>query len=220
VNLGPLWLSFEVAALATLATLLVGGGLAILLASPRVPGRDALDALITIPLVLPPTVLGYYLLIALGRKSALGGAIHDLTGIHLTFSVTGCVIAAAVGSLPLVYKAARTAIEGVDPQLVQAAHTLGAGRRRAFATVTLPLAARGITGGVMLGFARALGDFGATLMLAGNIPGETQTASLYVYDQIWAGHEERAYGVIAVLTLVAVGAMWSANRLTRRRDGR
>lgn len=216
----PLTLSFQVAGLATLFTLLVGVGLGALLSHRRVPARDFLDALVTIPLVLPPTVLGYYLLVALGRKSALGQAVFDLTGVQLTFSKTGCVIAAFVGSLPLVYKAARTAIEGVDPLLVQAARTLGAGPLRAFLTVTLPLAAPGIIAGLMLGFARALGDFGATLMIAGNIPGDTQTASLYVYDQIWGGHEDRAYGMIVVLTAIAVGSMWAANRLTRRPHGR
>jgi molybdate transport system permease protein len=220
VTWDPLWLSFQVAGIATLFTLVVGVSLAWLLSQPRVPGRDLLDSLVTIPLVLPPTVLGYYLLTALGKKSALGAAVFDLTGIKLTFSVTGCVIAAFVGSLPLVYKAARTAIEDVDPLLVQAARTLGAGRWRRLFTVVLPLASPGIIAGVMLGFARALGDFGATLMIAGNIPGDTQTASLYIYDQIWAGHQDRAYAMIAVLTLIAVASMWSANRLTRRRRAR
>jgi molybdate transport system permease protein len=212
----PLWLSFQVAGIATLVTLVVGVGLASLLASPRMPARDLLDSLVTIPLVLPPTVLGYYVLTSLGRKSALGELVARTTGVHLTFSVTGCVVAASIGSLPLVYRGARTAIEGIDPMLVQAARTLGAGRLRAALTVTLPLAIPGIAAGVMLGFARALGDFGATLMVAGNIPGETQTAALYIYDQIWAGHQERALPMIGVLTLLCIATTWLANRILGR----
>jgi molybdate transport system permease protein len=220
VTWDPLFLSFEVAIIATLCTLIVGVSLAVLLSNPRMPGRELIDALVSIPLVMPPTVLGLYLLVAFGRYSAIGKAFFELTGIHLTFSFTGCLIAAFAGSLPLVYKGARTAIEGVDPMLVQAARTLGAGRWRALLTVVLPLAAPGIVAGMMLGFAKALGDFGATLMIAGNIPGETTTASLYIYDMTWAGHSGRAYGMIAVLTVVAVAAMWGSNRLTRWRRGR
>ena len=215
----PLWLSYQVAAAATVLALVVGVGLAALLARPRLPGRELLDAVVTIPLVMPPTVLGYYLLVALGRRSWLGGAFEDLFGRPLLFSITGCVIAAFVGALPMVVKSARAAIETVDPTLLQAARTLGAGRLRAFATVTLPLAAPGITAGVMLGFARALGDFGVTLMVAGDIPGETQTASLYIYDQIMANQENRAGGMIAVLTATAVVTLWAVNRITRRRAG-
>jgi molybdate transport system permease protein len=188
-----------------------------LLSNARTPARELLDAVVSIPLVMPPTVLGYYLLVLLGRKSAIGMLVFDLTGVQLTFSRTGCLIAAFIGSLPLVYKGARTAIEGVDPLLIQAARTLGAGRWRTFMTVVLPLAAPGVIAGVMLGFTRALGDFGATLMIAGNIPGETTTASLYIYDQMWAGHKDRAFGMIAVLTAIAIASMWGANHLTRRR---
>ena len=215
----PLWLSYQVAVIATLLALVIGVGLAALLARPRLPGRELLDALVTIPMVMPPTVLGYYLLVALGRRSWLGGAYEDLFGRPLLFTVTGCVIAAFVGALPMVVKSSRAAIEGVDPTLVQAARTLGAGRLRAFATVTLPLAASGITAGVMLGFARALGDFGVTLMVAGDIPGETQTASLYIYDQIMANQENRAGGMIAVLTATAVFTLWAVNVISRRSRG-
>jgi len=214
----PLWLSYQVAAVATLLALVVGVGLAALLARPF-PGRELSDAVITIPMVMPPTVLGYYLLVALGRRSWVGGAFEDLFGRPLLFSVTGCVIAAFVGALPMVVKSSRAAIEGVDPTLLQAARTLGAGRLRAFTTVTLPLAAPGIIAGVMLGFARSLGDFGVTLMVAGDIPGETQTASLYIYDQIMANQEKRAHGAILVLTVTAVLTLWAVNVITRRRAG-
>ena len=214
----PLWLSYEVAAVATLLALVVGVGLAAMLARPF-PGRELSDAIISVPMVMPPTVLGYYLLVALGRRSWLGGVFEDVFGRPLLFSVTGCIIAAFVGALPMVVKSSRAAIEGVDPTLLPAARTLGAGRARAFATVTLPLAAPGIIAGVMLGFARSLGDFGVTLMVAGDIPGETQTASLYIYDQIMANHEKRAHGMILVLTATAVLTLWAVNVITRRRAG-
>lgn len=215
----PLELSFKVAVVATLINLVVGVGLGALLALRRFPGRELLDALITAPLVMPPTVLGYYVLVALGRRSAIGQFYEDLTGSTIVFTVTGCIVAATIGSLPLVVKSARAAIEGVDSTLVQAARTLGAGRVRAFVTVTLPLAAKGILAGLMLGFAKSLGDFGITLMVAGDIPGETQTASLFIYDAYQAGNDAAAAGMIAVLTAVALGSLYVVNRITGgRRD--
>ena len=213
----PLWLSYKVALLATLIALVVGVGLATLLARPRLPGRELLDALLTIPLVLPPTVIGFYLLTALGKKSFLGSGFEDVFDVRLLFSFRGCVIASSVAALPMVVKSARVAIEDVDATLVQAARTLGAGPLRIFATVTLPLAARGIVAGVILGFARALGEFGVTLMIGGDIPGETQTATLYIYDQIMANRDATAYGMIAVLTATAIAVLWAVNHLNRRR---
>ena len=213
----PLWLSYKVALLATLIALVIGVGLATLLARPRLPGRELLDALLTIPLVLPPTVIGFYLLTALGKKSFLGSGFEEMFDVRLLFSFRGCVIASSVAALPMVVKSARVAIEDVDPTLVQAARTLGAGPVRIFATVTLPLAARGITAGVILGFARALGEFGVTLMIGGDIPGETQTATLYIYDQIMANRDATAYGMIAVLTATAIAVLWAVNHLNRRR---
>ncbi len=213
----PLWLSYKVALLATLIALVIGVGLATLLARPRLPGRELLDALLTIPLVLPPTVIGFYLLTALGKKSFFGSGFEEMFDVRLLFSFRGCVIASSVAALPMVVKSARVAIEDVDPTLVQAARTLGAGPVRIFATVTLPLAARGITAGVILGFARALGEFGVTLMIGGDIPGETQTATLYIYDQIMANRDATAYGMIAVLTATAIAVLWAVNHLNRRR---
>ncbi|HLU67890.1 MAG TPA: molybdate ABC transporter permease subunit [Kofleriaceae bacterium] len=213
----PLWLSYQVAALATLLALVLGVGLATVLARRRLPGRELIDALITIPMVLPPTVIGFYLLTALGKESWIGGLYESIFGTRLLFTFEACVIAAFLAALPLVVKSARTALEGVDPTLEQAARTLGAGPVRVFFTVTLPLASRGIVAGVVLGFARALGEFGVTVMIAGNIPGETQTASLYVYDRIIANQDAEAYGMVAVLTATALGALWSVNRLNRSR---
>src|SRR5262249_39972798 len=149
---------------------LSGVALAALLAHPRMPGRDLIDALTTAPMVLPPTVLGYYLLVSLGRHSQLGQSYERLTGRSIVFTVTGAIVAATLGSLPMVIKASRAALENVDATLVKAARTLGAGPIRALLTVQLPLAKRGILAGITLGFARALGDFGVTLMVAGDIP--------------------------------------------------
>jgi molybdate transport system permease protein len=216
----PLKLSFQVATLATLLALGMGLALATLLARGRFPGRDLLDALVTAPLVLPPTVLGYYVLVLLGRRSAIGKLYEAVTGSSIVFTVTGAVIAGTVGALPLVIKSARAALEAVDPSLPQAARTLGAGPARAYFTVTVPLALPGIIAGAMLAFARSLGDFGVTLMVAGDIPGETQTASLYIYDQIQANREEDALAMIAILSAVAIAALYLVNRLTGARHDR
>jgi molybdate transport system permease protein len=216
----PLLLSLRVAAVATALAIAIGVALAALLAWRRLPGRDLIDAILTAPMVLPPTVLGYYVLVTVGRHSALGRAWRAVFGGDIVFTVTGCIVAATIGALPMVVKSSRTAIEGVDPTLIAAARTLGAGPVRAFFTVTLPLAAPGVIAGAMLGFARALGDFGVTLMVAGDIPQQTQTASLYIYDAVVASHDAAANGMIAVLTAVAIGTMFAANVLTRRRGGR
>jgi molybdate transport system permease protein len=211
----PLLLSFKIAALATVVATVLGVAVATLL-TKRFWGRDVIDVLITTPMVLPPTVLGYYVLVALGRRSAIGQAFEDWTGNSIVFTQTGAVVAASIGALPLVAKAARAALEAVDPTLVRAAQTLGAGRIRAFFTIALPLAAPGVLAGVMLGFARALGDFGVTLMVAGDIPGETQTASLAIYDAIQANRQADAAGMIAVLSAFAIVTLYSVNKLTRK----
>jgi len=216
VDWDPLLLSVEVALWATAIAAILGIALGAMLADRRVPGRDFIDALLTAPMVLPPTVLGYYLIIAIGRKSAIGAAFHDATGFHLTFSFTGIVIAATLGALPMVVKGARTAFEGVDPTLVSAARTLGAPPARAFFTVALPLAAPGIIAGMMLGFARGLGDFGVTLMIAGNIPGETETAPLRIFNDVQGGHDRPAVISSIVLTVGAIAILYAVNRLTRR----
>lgn len=219
-DLEPLLLSFEVAALATAIATALGVALAALLSLPRFWGRELLDAAVTAPMVLPPTVLGYYLLVLLGRESTLGHAFEALTGSSIVFTRGGAVIAASVGALPLISKAARAALESVDARLVGAARTLGATRWRAFWSISLPLARRGILAGVMLGFARALGDFGATLMVAGNIPGQTRTASLAIYDAVLGGRDHDATRLSLIMTGLAVALLAFASTLTRqRRDG-
>ena len=214
---GPLLLSLRVAAIATILAATIGVGLGALLAWRRLPARDLLDAILSTPLVLPPTVLGYYVLVTLGKHSAIGRAWERVFGSSIVFTVTGAVIAATIGALPMVVKSARAALEGVDPTLPSAARTLGAGPLRAFFTVTLPLASPGIFAGAMLAFARSLGDFGLTLMVAGDMPDQTQTASLYIYDEIQAQHESNAASMSILLTVVAVAILYTVNRLTRRR---
>jgi molybdate transport system permease protein len=213
----PLALSFEVAGIAVLVAGTVGICLAALIALWRFPGRDLLDCLLTAPLVMPPTVLGYYVLVALGRRSPLGHAFEALTGATVVFTFTGAVVAAAIGALPFIVKSSRAALEEVDPTLVNAAATLGAGPLRVFLIVRLPLAMRGVAAGLMLGFAKSLGDFGVTLMVAGDIPGETQTASLAIYDAISGGREPQAAGMVAVLSALAVVSLYGVNKLVGRR---
>jgi molybdate transport system permease protein len=220
VELPPLALSFLVAGAATLLAAVLGVALAALLANVRFPGRDLLDVLVTTPTVLPPTVLGYYVLVAIGRRSIIGHASQALFGSDIVFTRTGAIIAATIGALPLVVKSGRAALEGVDVTLIRAARTLGAGAGRAFFTVQLPLAGRGIVAALMLAFARSLGDFGVTLMVAGDIPGQTKTASLAIFDAIQSHKEDEALGMVLVLSALAVVILYSVNVLTARRDAR
>jgi molybdate transport system permease protein len=213
----PLILSLQVAALATCIAGLFGVALAGLIARGRFAGSDVLDALITAPMVLPPTVLGYYLLRGLGRESLLGRAYEQLTGSPLVFTPAAAVLAAAVAAFPFVVKSARAAMEDVDPRLVGAAATLGAPPLRVFFTVVLPLSRNGVVAGLTLGFARALGDFGVTLMVAGNIPGVTQTGSLAIYDAVQANRDAEAAGMVAVMTAFAVFALYATTKLVRPR---
>jgi molybdate transport system permease protein len=216
----PLALSLQIATVATLLAAALGIAFGTLLAQNRFRGRNLADALVTAPMVLPPTVLGYYLLIALGRHSAIGRAYEALTGASIVFTRTGAVIAAAIGAFPIMVKSSRAALEDVDPVFVRAARTLGAGPARAFFTVQLPLAARGILAAVMLSFARSLGDFGVTLMVAGDIPRETQTASLAIYDAIQSHRESEALEMVIVLSVIAIGILYLVNRLTTRQGAR
>jgi molybdate transport system permease protein len=217
VDLGPLILSFEVATVATLLAAIIGIGAAALLANHRFPGRDLVDVIFTAPMVMPPTVLGYYVLVLLGRRSVLGHAYEALTGSSIVFTQTGAVVAATIGALPLVVKSVRAALEQTDPTLILAARTLGATKLRAFFSVQLPLATRGIIAALMLAFARAVGDFGVTLMVAGDIPGKTRTASLAIYGAIQAQREQEAMMMVAVLTTVVLALLYAVNKLTARR---
>ncbi len=215
-----LWLSLQVATWATLACLLLGTGVGYALARWRFPGRDLIDTLLTLPMVMPPTVLGYYLLVLLGRKGWLGGWLHAAFGIQLIFTLTGAVIAATVVAFPLVFKPARAAFEAVDPQLQDAARVLGISEAGVFWRVTLPLAWRGILAGVLLGFARALGEFGATLMVAGSIPGRTQTLSIAVYEAVQAGQDDVANLLVLITSAVCVAVLLAVGKLAPGRVAR
>jgi molybdate transport system permease protein len=216
VELAPLLLSFEIAAFATVFAAIIGIGVAAILANLRFIGRDLVDVIFTAPIVMPPTVLGYYVLVALGRRSVLGHAFESLTGTSIVFTKVGAVVAAVIGALPLVVKSVRTALEETDPTLILVARTLGATPLRAFFSVQLPLAYRGVAAALMLAFARSLGDFGITLMVAGDIPGETQTAALAIYDAI-QGHRERDATLMIVVLTVLVGALlYVVGKLTAR----
>jgi molybdate transport system permease protein len=221
VTWDPLWLSLESATIAMIVSLIVGTGLALLMRWRRVPLPDLVDALISAPLVLPPTVLGYYLLVAMGPDSLIGRGWHAVTGSRIIFTFTGAVVAATVGSLPLVVRSVRIGLDAVEPNVLNAARTLGAGPLRVLFTVTLPLAAPGLIAGAMLGFARALGDYGMTQMVAGSrISGigidTTSPASIYVYDQLVANHEAAARNMAIVTTIVGVAILFITNRVTRR----
>jgi molybdate transport system permease protein len=213
----PLLLTLKVAGLATLLTLVLGMALAYALARYAFWGREFLDAVCTLPLVLPPTVLGYYLIVLIGRRGWIGEWLHENLGISLLFTWQGAVLASAVVAFPLVFKSARAAFEGVDRQLEGAARTLGASEPGVFFRVTLPLAWRGILAGTMLAFARGMGEFGATLMVAGNIPGRTQTLSLAVYDAVEAGRDDLANFLVLVASSVCVAILLGSGRLLRPR---
>jgi molybdate transport system permease protein len=217
--MAPLWLSLQVASMGTLLATLLGIPLAAWLNRKTLRGRNFFDALLTAPMVFPPTVLGYYLLVLLGRTSMLGRAYETVFGAPIVFTRTGLVVATLVGSAPLIVKSARAALGGVDPTLLQAAQTLGASPLRAFITLSLPLSRAGILSGIMLGFAKALGDFGVTLMLAGNIPGETQTASLAIYDAMLSGSTREGSTLAALLAGFAIVIVLIANRLSEPSHG-
>jgi molybdate transport system permease protein len=192
IDLRPLWLTLRVASLATFFAFLAEVALAFMIARRQFWGRDWLEALSTLPLVLPPTVLGYYLLVLVGRQGWIGGWLQETLGLSLIFTWQGAVLAAVIVSVPLVLKSSRAAFEEVDQGLENVARTLGLSEWTVFLRVSFPLAWRGILAGTMLAFARAMGEFGATLMEAGNLPGKTQTLSLAVYDAVQAGGESLA----------------------------
>jgi molybdate transport system permease protein len=209
----PLALTLKVAGWATFLNLLLGVGVGFLLARKRFFGRELLDAVLTLPMVMPPTVLGYYLLVLIGRRGPLGEWLQSTFGISLIFTWQGAVIASTIVAFPLVFKAARAAFESVDPQLEQAARVLGLGEAAVFLRVTLPLAWRGIMAGLLLAFARATGEFGATLMVAGSIPGKTQTLSIAVYEAVQAGQDDLANFLVLVTSVTCIAVLLTAGRL-------
>lgn len=211
-----LHLSVQVAVFATALVLIAGIPAAYLLARRAFALRELIDALITLPLVLPPTVTGYYLIVLFGRNGLIGGALERLTGWTVMFTWQAAVIASAVVALPLMVKTARAAIESVDRNLIDASATLGHSELWTAFRITLPLARRGIIAGTVLTFARAMGEFGATLMLAGNIPGRTDTMPLAIYSAAAGGDRGRANAMVLLFTALSAFFLYAANRLGRR----
>lgn len=206
-------LTLKVAGWATAINLVLGVAVGYALSRLRFRGRDVIDAVLTLPMVLPPTVLGYYLLVLLGRHGAIGQWLQQNLGIQLIFTWQGAVIAASVVAFPLVFKAARASFENVEPSLEQAARVLGLSEAAVFFRITLPLAWRGILSGTLLAFARATGEFGATLMVAGSIVGETQTLSIAVYEAVQAGQDQTANFLVLVTSVSCLALLLSAGYL-------
>jgi len=214
VDLTDLRLTIQVAVGATLLCMLAGIPVAWLLARYNFRGKVVVEALATLPLVLPPTVVGYYILRSAGRASPVGRFLEDEIGVRIVFTWEGAAIAAAVLSLPLLIRAAQAGFEEVDPELERVAATLGRRPLAVFFTITLPLAMRGVAAGIALAFARAAGEFGATVMVAGNIPGRTRTMPIAVYDAVQAGDLERANATALVLVLISVSSLLVFSWLT------
>ncbi|AGA25461.1 molybdate ABC transporter permease subunit [Singulisphaera acidiphila] len=223
-ELAPLWLSLRVATLATLAIVALGVPVALVLARGRFLGKGLIAGFLVLPLVMPPTVLGYYLLQLLGRRAWFGAWLERTWGVTIVFHWSGAVLASVVAAFPLFLLPARGAFEGVDPALEDAARLLGRRELSVFTSVTLPLAWRGLAAGAILAFARALGDFGATLMVAGDIPGLTQTASLAIYDAVQipdAAHAARAARLTFCVSAISIASLllvqWTLPTPERRR---
>ncbi|MDB5805402.1 MAG: modB [Betaproteobacteria bacterium] len=209
----PLLLSLKVAGWATLLALVAGVAFGYLLARVRFFGREVLDAALTLPMVMPPTVLGYYLLVLLGKRGPVGAWLQESFGINLIFTWQGAVVAAALVAFPLVYKAARAAFEDIDTNLERAGRSLGFSETKVFFRVTLPLAWHGILAGAMLAFARALGEFGATLMVAGSLPGRTQTLSIAIYEAVQAGDDAAANKLVIIASVICIVVLVAAGRV-------
>ena len=208
--------TLRTAALALLLILPPGVALGWLLARRSWPGKTLIETLAALPLVLPPVATGFMLLRLFGRRGPLGAPLHERFGLDVVFTWRGVVVAMAVMSLPLLVRASRVAFEGVETRLEDVARTLGASELRVLATITLPLAARGLLGGALLAFARALGEFGATIVVAGNIPGRTTTLALAIFQRIQLGEDGAALRLMAAAVVVAFVAVWLGEVLLRR----
>lgn len=212
-----IWFTTWVSALSTVLILPFGLALAWALARYEWPGKSVVETLISLPLVMPPVATGLILLQLFGRRGPIGSFLHDKLNFDVVFTWRAVLLALAVMSLPLLVRSARVAFEGVNPRLEQIARTLGANPWRVFFTVTMPLAARGIIAGMVLAFARALGEFGATIMIAGNIPGKTSTLSLAIFQEVQLGQDATAFRLLAVSVLLAFAAVWTSEFLLRRK---
>lgn len=209
-------LSLQVALTATAFVMVVGTAIAYLLAMKQFRGKELLDMLFTLPLVLPPTVIGYYLIVLFGRNGLLGQHLYALTGFSIMFTWYAAVLASFVVALPLMIKTTRAAIESIDRNLINASFTLGHSTLETLFSIVLPLAKKGIIAGAVLSFARAMGEFGATLMVAGNIPGKTDTMPLAVYSSASSGDWSKANLMVLLFTLISGSFLYVANRLSKR----
>ena len=212
----PLFLTIKVSFFATVLTIAIGLVLAWVMAKKEFWGKGLLDVVIMQPLVIPPTVLGYYLLALFGKSGPLG-AFLDSTGVEIVFTCKGAALAAFISSLPLFVKPARAALEGVGADLENAARLLGKTEWQVIRTITLPLAWRGILAGAVMAFARATGEFGATLMVAGNIPGVTQTLPIAIYDAVQSGESNAANLLVLIITLFSFTVLFAAGKIGRGR---
>lgn len=210
------WFTAWVSALSTVVILPFGLAVAWLLARHQWPGKSIVETLISLPLVMPPVATGLILLKMFGRRGTIGGFLHDTLNLDIVFTWRGVLIALGVMSFPLLVRSARVAFEEVSPRLEQIARTLGAGNSRVFFTITVPLAGRGIAAGMILSFARALGEFGATIMVAGNIPGKTSTLSLDIFQSVQLGQDSHAFRMLAVSVALAFAAVWLSEYLLRK----
>jgi molybdate transport system permease protein len=211
------WFTVWISVLSTLLILPFGLAASWLLARRQWPGKSLVETFISLPLVMPPVATGLILLKIFGRRGTIGGFLHNHFDLDIVFTWRAVLIALCVMSFPLFVRSARVAFEEINPRLEEIARTLGAGNGRVFCTITLPLAARGIVGGMLLAFARALGEFGATIMIAGNIPGHTSTISLAIFQSVQLGHDDNAYRLLAVSVVLAFAAVWGSECFLRRK---
>ena len=213
----PLRLSIQVSLISTFLVAVIGTVIGYILSRRDFFAKDIIDAFLTLPMVLPPTVTGYYLILLLGRQGILGRFIYEWTGWNITFTWQAAVAASLVVSLPLMVRTARAAIDSVDPELEKASLLLGKGEIETVMRVTLPLAWKGLLAGIVLSFARGVGEFGATLMLAGNIPGKTATMPIAIYSATQSGDYALANYLVIILTILSLSVIYATNRLGRRK---
>jgi len=211
-------LSLKVATVSTVVVFLIGLPLSYLLSTKELPFKNLIDTIITLPLVFPPTVTGYLLLLLLGKNGLIGELIYKLFKTGVVFTWYGAVIASSVAAFPIFVKTARSSLESVNRNLIYAAYTLGKGEVETFFRVVLPLAKRGIIAGLVLSFARAIGEFGATLMLAGNIPFRTNTIPIEIYSAVSDGNFERANLLTVIIALISLLIIFTVNKLTNGRS--
>lgn len=216
INFFPLFLSLRVAMTATFFSIILGLPIAYFLSRSDHEAADFIDTVLTLPVVFPPTVLGYYLLVLLGRQSWIGKFLEEQFDIMIVFTPVGAIVAASVVSIPFLIKSARAAFSGINPDIFNAAKLLGRSEFNIFFSICIPLAWRGIAAGIIMGFARAFGDFGATLMIAGNIPDQTLTMPIAIYDAMLAGNKELTSKLVMIMTVTAVIMLFILNRLEKR----